>query len=177
MTYVGLFERTGNMARPWSRAGFETELVDLALGKDVMTWQPRRADVVCCFPPCDAAARLKGLAFMTWPQCEALAIRCRDLIRLCRPRLWLVENPESSRLLEIFGPPQYKVHLADYGFPARKRTWLWGNFTLPAPTSWWRDGCRKTVESMHSASRCVTPSDFGEAFFAANASRFHLAAA
>ena len=175
MIYVGLCERTGNMARPWAAAGFDCELVDCAHGKNVLTWSPRPVDVLCAFPPCDAAARLKGLAKMQWPECERVGLRVRDLIRLCNPLAWLVEQPEGSRLAEIFGPPQFKVHLADYGFPARKRTWLWGNFTLPAPTSWWRDGARSTVERMHSAARCVTPSDFGTAFFTSNAWRFHLA--
>lgn len=176
MNYVGLCERTGNMARPWAAAGFDCELVDIVHGKNVLTWSSRRADVLCAFPPCDAAARLKGLAFMRWEDCERIALRIRDLIALCGPALWLVEQPEGSRLVEIFGEPQAKVHLADYGFPARKRTWLWGNFTLPAPTSWWRDGCRTTVERMHSASRCITPPDFGSAFFAANCGRFNLEA-
>lgn len=177
MTYVGLCERTGNMARPWSRAGFDAELVDLAHGKNVLTWCPRPVDVLAAFPPCDAAARLKGLAKMRWEDCERVALRVRWLIQQCRPAVWLVENPEGSRLAEIFGEPRAKIHLGDYGFPARKRTWLWGNFTVPAPTSWWRDGCRSTVERMHSASRCITPPDFGAAFFEANAWRFHLEAA
>lgn len=161
--YVGLFEASGNMARPWAEAGYrcycfdiqnngeerdgiwfikadlsDTDEVQAALGSH---W--RDVAFVAAFPPCDHLA-VSGARWFKGKGLRALAQSIEffaTAAELCEQwgAPYLIENPVST-ISTYWREPDHKFHPHHYAHvePAdnyTKETWLWtGNgFRMPAP--------------------------------------------
>lgn len=197
-TVISLCDRTGNMLRPWVRAGYRCIAVDvqhdgeretdgiLYVGADVRRYLPPLADYAAAFasPPCTHLAvsgarwfQDKGLGAL----CEALEIveACR---RICEwtGAPYFVENPIST-LATYWRKPDYSFHpwqMAGYPGGERdtytKKTCLWvgGGFVMPEPRP-----MPVTDHRIHTMApsperadkRAETPMGFAEAVFQANA--------
>ena len=87
----------------------------------------------------------------------------------------------------FLGDPQYKFLACDFGFPTKKKTYLWGNFTGPEKQEVNIERFYKVEEidylakelfvgmdliatdhSKRAALRSITPPGFANAFFKAN---------
>lgn len=157
---VFLFDRTGNMARPWAEAGFRCYCVDIQhpkgevekdgivyVGADARHWRvPHGVRVIftACFPPCTHVAvsgarwfKGKGLRLLA-ESIELFAVSAE----LCEwsGAPYLIENPVSvvsshwRKPDHTFDPWEYAGYLPD---PEQenttKKTCLWtgGGFVMP----------------------------------------------
>jgi hypothetical protein len=157
---LSLFDKTGNMLRPWAEAGYRCIAVDIQHsgvsvvdgierhGADMLEWVPPREIVndvafLAAFPPCDHLA----VSGARWFQGKGLG-KLADGIRLFqRAAFWaewfgapyLIENPVST-ISTYWRKPDHVFHPWQYaGFEPSdcytKKTCLWtGNgFIMPAP--------------------------------------------
>lgn len=144
---LSLFDKTGNMARPWAEAGYECLCVDIQhegerregrityLGADVLDYLPPRADYAfaAAFPPCTDLA----VSGARWFKDKGLG-RLSDAIRLVeRARQilewtgapWMLENPVST-ISTYWRKPDQTFNPHDFtGFELgdnyNKKTCLW----------------------------------------------------
>lgn len=196
---LSLCDLTGNMVRPWAKAGFECFCVDMQhdgirrdgnitfVGADLLHWLPPpcRYAIVFAFPECTNVAvsgarwfREKGLGGLS----EAV-----DLLEACRricawsQAPWMIENPAST-FSSYWRKPDHTFDPCDYGGYLNqppdaytKKTCLWtGNgFVMPK---------RKAVAPIEGSKmhrlppsedrrnkRSVTPKGFAAAVFQSNA--------
>jgi len=84
-------------------------------------------------PPCTdfslACNRLWSLKDTDGRTAKSLKIvnSCLDIIKICNPHFWVLENPRG-RLHKFIGNPSYKFYQSNFGGPFPKPTWLWGVF-------------------------------------------------
>lgn len=159
MAYVGLFETSGKMAKPWADAGFPCYCLDIqndGQTRDGVTYlyadlsDPRDAllalaDVkpvfVAGFPPCDHLA-VSGARWFKGKGLRALASSINlfaTAAELCEGwgAPYLIENPVST-ISTYWRKPDYTFHPGDYAALCptdtyTKKTCLWvGNgFRMP----------------------------------------------
>ena len=101
----------------------------------------------------------------------AIADACLRICILSQPRFWVIENP-IGRLSRYWGPPTLMFDPCDYGDPYKKRTCLWGEFTVPTQTPV-EPNPRSPIHNMPATKlrpllRSKTPAGFAKAFFLAN---------
>jgi len=157
---LSLFDYTGNMARPWAKAGHECYCVDLKhdeqytetvgegsityIPADITEWLPPRREYafVAAFPPCTNLA-VSGARWFTDKGLSGLAEgielveQARDICEWADAP-WLLENPVST-LSTYWRQPDYTFHPYEYdGFTQdddgySKKTCLWtgGGFVMP----------------------------------------------
>lgn len=156
-TVLSLCDKTGNILKPWARAGFRCIAVDIQhsgttvmdgieyVRADVRTYMPPRVDYVACFafPPCTHLAvsgarwfKSKGLGKLR----EAIEV-VEACERICEwtGAPYFIENPVSVlsshwRQPDFkFDPCEYGGYLDPSGDKYTKKTCLWvgGGFTLP----------------------------------------------
>ncbi len=172
---------TGSWSQPYVEAGYEV-LVVTQPAMDVRAFDvPDGVQGVLAAPPC---TELAGSGARWWADkppellAEALEVvdACLGIIEACRPAWWALENP-IGRLRRLrrdrLGEPRLIFDPCDYGDPWRKRTLLWGEFTLPETDpvlgfGWW--GFRELGGKSERTKRLrsVTPPGFARAFFDAN---------
>ena len=161
-TVLSLCDRTGNMVKPWARAGFECICVDLQhVGKrkaegitwieaDVRTWipPPRKYRIVFAFPPCTNLAS-SGARWFKDKGIEGL-MQGIEVVEACRKRCewaecpWMLENPVGT-LSSYWRKPDYKFDPYEYAGwlddpqteAYTKKTCLWagGGFLMPSRKS------------------------------------------
>ncbi len=184
---LSLFDRTGNMVKPWADAGYETLCIDQQRdGTDILRWLPPRREyhIVFAFPPCTnfatSGARwfkdkdLAGLA-----SAIELVERARDICEWSGAP-WMLENPIGT-LATYWRKPDYSFHPWEFAGhePADnyvKKTCLWtGNgFVVPKPHPF--RGKNAPDDRIHRATpgpgqanfRSATPMGFARAVFLAN---------
>ena len=195
---ISLCDRTGNMVRPWAKAGYECWCVDVQhsirrpserdgirfVWGDVRTWCPPenvagRVKMVFGFPPCTHVSgsgardfRIKGSAMLR----DSLEMfsACEHAARWSGAR-FMVENP-VGKFSDHMGPPSFTFQPWEYGDLWTKRTCLWtGNgFVMPPPLFTAPPiGVSSLIHLMppsrdRSDLRSVTPPGFAEAVFKAN---------
>lgn len=158
---VSLCDRSGNMVRPWAKAGFECYAVDLKndnsteeigdgtihyVQADVREWEIPTDEVRIGFgfPPCTDLA----VSEARWFQDKGLYALAEAIekVAACQETLdtldcpWMLENPVST-LSTYWREPDYKFDPFQYdGYTDEdeaytKETWLWtgGGFTMPRP--------------------------------------------
>lgn len=196
MIYLGLYEESGVMARPWADAGYRCICVDLAnepgvrdgieyVCADVMQWIPPRGEYafVAAFPPCthlagSGARWWKGKGFAALAEGAALFARA-EMLAEWAGYPYLLENP-VGRLSAvhkpdyIFDPCDYGGYLDGGGDAYTKRTCLWtgGGFVMPEvrrvePVEGSRMH-RLPPSADRTKLRSVTPAGFARAVFLAN---------
>ena len=158
MIAVSLFDKTGNMLRPWLDAGYECHIYDIQhppginqredgmwthnvdLSKPLEFWPD--ASFLSCFPPCthlsvSGARWFKGKGLRALEESIAFFATCTELAdRLECP--YMIENPMST-ISTYWREPDHKFHPAWYaGYSGAednytKETWIWvGNsFVMP----------------------------------------------
>lgn len=141
---------------------------------------------ILCAPPC---THFSGSGAQYWKAKDAdgrtdehlrIVDACLDLIDLFEPVWWVLENP-VGRLPKLrqnrLGEPLVRFQPYEYGDPWKKRTCLWGNFTIPEKNP--VEPIRSTkqgswVQKLGGGSkdrrklRSITPQGFAKAFFEAN---------
>lgn len=158
---VSLFDRTGNMVRPWARAGYTCYCVDIDAKNtdpeyvgdgviyyaeaDIRTWIPplnTRIEIVFGFPPCDNLA-VSGARWMQEKGLDGLDSgvtlfkRAREIAEKSGAP-YMLENPVST-ISSYWREPDHTFHPYEYdGYTDQdeaysKKTCLWtgGGFVLP----------------------------------------------
>ena len=180
---LSLFDSSGVWSRPYEAAGYDVVRIDLSSGLDVR-WFKKVPSVrgVLSAPPCGVFA---GSGAQYWKTKDldgrtldglALVDATFRIIMVHSPKWWALENP-IGRLSRWIGKPALVFHPYEYGDPYKKRTCLWGNFTVPVrnvvePVSSysqgsWVQGIGGTTKDREQR-RSVTPAGFAQAFFEAN---------
>lgn len=184
---LSLFDKTGNMVRPWSDAGYKTLCIDIQRdGTDILRWLPPRGEykIVFAFPPCTNLAvsgarwfKDKGLAGLG--SAIELVERARDICEWSGAP-WMLENPIGT-LATYWRKPDYDFHPWEFsGHEPQdnytKKTCLWtGNgFVMPQPFPL-RDAAEPDNRIHHASPgperanfRSATPMGFARAVFNAN---------
>ncbi len=156
---LSLFDRTGNMVRPWLEAGYRAIIVDLQhpegestdglltrVGCDVLDYLPplARYAAVFAFPPCTHLA-VSGARWFAGKGLGKLSDSIRLFWRAARICEWtgapyLIENPVST-ISTYWRKPDHTFDPCEYALWAdnpeenayTKRTCLWtgGGFIVP----------------------------------------------
>jgi len=173
---VSLCDRTGNMVRPWARAGHECVAVDvenedstLQVGDGAIHYRnadvrefdaPDDARMAFAFPPCTDLA-ISGARWFQEKGLRRLADAI-DVVGACHEILtelgcpWMLENPMSTLSTHWrepdhkFDPYQFDGY-TDSDEAYTKETWLWtgGGFRMPAPrTTVERDDADDRIHKM-----------------------------
>ena len=89
-------------------------------------------------PPCE---HFSGSGARLWKDkgeealLEGLSVvdACLRIILITKPVFWAMENPKG-RISKYLGSPKHTFQPYQYGDNYSKRTCLWGDFNMPAPT-------------------------------------------
>jgi len=159
---LSLFDRTGNMVRPWARAGYECIAVDTQndgtteehvgrgviyhIEADIREYLPPRTTfrIAFAFPPCTNLA-VSGARWFEQKGIDGLADGL-ELVERAKRLLewtdapWMLENPVST-ISTYWREPDYTFHPYEYDpytdadETYRKKTCLWtsSGFCMPSP--------------------------------------------
>ncbi len=183
---------TGSWSKPYKDAGYDVRLITLP-DYDVRTYEPP-ADVygILVAPPCThfsiACNRLWAEKDRDGRTIDGLSIfiACLMIISRTQPVFWALENP-VGRAKQFLVNPDYKFVPCDFGWPTKKKTYLWGNFNTLLEKSPYigrmyrveeidylakelfanRD-IQQTDHTCRAAIRSITPPGFAQAFYKAN---------
>ncbi len=177
---------TGAWSKPYRDAGYDVRIITLP-EQDVRTYAPPKTKNVygiLAAPPCTEFSFAKhfhgkGKYHYDFDAGMEIVTACLDIIHLCNPLWWALENPRGY-LRKFIGNPVMTFDPYEFGDPYKKKTDLWGIFTVPK---------RNPVEplpikfsQLHSKDihpefygildrqtrRAITPPGFARAFFEAN---------
>ena len=163
MVVLSLFDKTGNMVKPWAKSGYRCICVDIQhnsgvvkkdgveyWGVDVRKVQLPRVDykIVFAFPPCDhlsisGARWFQSKGLRSLESAIDLVATALELIEFTRCKKWMLENPVSTLSTywrkpdHIFHPHQYGGYQGGSGDSYTKKTCLWTSpgFVMPPPRS------------------------------------------
>jgi len=209
MKDVALFlcDRSGVMAQPWARAGYECFCIDLQhsirrarveggitfLWGDVRTWVPSytivdRIGFLAAFPPCTHVASSGARDFRT--KGTAMLRDSLELFSACyMAGRWsgapfMIENP-VGKFSDHMLAPDHMFQPWEYGDLWKKKTCLWtgGGFVMPPPLH--REEPQGVTERIwrmppsdeRADMRAETPPGFARAVFEANGRDLKKAAA
>ena len=193
---LSLFDYSGRWSRPYKEAGYDVYQIDIKLGLDVLSLEPRdfpfdSVHGILAAPPCTDFA---GSGAQYWKikdedgrtaKSLALVDKTLSLVHYYEPTFWVIENPVGrlSTLRPSIGKPWY-FNPNEYagwllGEEAdrecyTKRTGLWGKFNKPekkplpvSPGGSWIMKLGGKSERTKEL-RSMTPLGFSYAFFEAN---------
>lgn len=137
---LSLFDRTGNMVKPWAQDGYECWCVDtqhtpgvtklgniIQLGADILSWEPPNVSyitgdavqfvAVFGFPPCTHLAASgawcwKGKGLKALAEAIGLVARCADICN-AYDAPWMIENPVGA-LSSHWRKPDFYFDPCDY---------------------------------------------------------------
>ena len=174
---------TGAWSRPYAEAGYDVRVIGLPEDVRLLRLQPVQVHGILAAPPCTYFCRMRMCRGRPSDEqfMEGLSVvdACLRAVSIYRPKWWALENPQGY-LRQWLGEPQLKFHPCDYGDPWTKRTWVWGNFTLPAKNpvkatagAWIRKHAKsgrlkQPGIARNAVERSTTPPGFARAFFKAN---------
>lgn len=172
---------TGAWSKPYREAGYDVRLVEKY--QDVRLVKPLGYGVqgILAAPPCTYFCRMRMCRGRPTDDQfrEGLAIvdACLRAVVIYKPKWWALENPEGY-LREWLGEPRLKFDPWQFGDPWTKRTWIWGEFSLPAENALAARVARSLVKqhtpegqraiAKNSREAATTPPGFARAFFEAN---------
>ena len=195
---VSLYDKTGNMVKPWAAAGFECWCIDIqhSIRKqhkdgnivyqwgDARTWVPPndirgRIAIIFAFPPCTHVAVSGARDFRT--KGTAMLRDSLEMFSACEHAAkwagvpYMIENP-VGKFSDHMGKPDHTFHPWMYGDNYSKLTCLWtGNgFVMPDPVINQKPVCveeliwKMTPSRDRADKRSITPMGFAEAVFEAN---------
>ena len=140
-TILHLCADIGSDSQPYADAGYNV----LKVGKDTGVerfFPPLNVHGVIANPVCTnfsiANNSNKYLEsdtgfFLTdrWKDALFLVDHCLRIIKACKPKFWVLENPAAGSLNRFLGNPTFQYEPWWYGSPWTKKTSLWGNFNIP----------------------------------------------
>lgn len=158
--YIGLFEKSGNMAKPFAEAGWECHCFDLdaeqgyrdgvqfhqadlrshAFGRWIIDLEP---SFIAAFPPCDHLA----VSGARWFQGKGLRKLAESIelfaaaAEICEAAgcPYFIENPVSTistywrKPDHTFHPHQYAGFCPEDAYTKKTCLWAGGGFVMPAP--------------------------------------------
>ena len=150
-----LFSGTGSIGRAFEEKGWEVISLDILPGatitSNILTWNfniypPRHFDFIWASPPCTeySIARTRASTPRNFTLADAIVCATLDIIDYFKPKMWLLENPQTGFLKNrpfMQKIPWRDVTYCKYGFPYKKQTRLWGWFPFAL-----RPVCRKNSE-------------------------------
>lgn len=137
-TILHLCADIGSDSYIWEKNGYNVILVGEKTGVQNFSYV---GDVygIIANPPCTefSTARSSGRA-RNPSDGMYLVEQCLRVIKECRPKFWVIENPARGVLKDYLGQPKYKYQPWHYGSPWTKQTALWGEFNIPKKlyTNW-----------------------------------------
>ena len=174
---------TGAWSKPYRSAGYDVRVVTLPK-QDVTYYNPpTNVYGILAAPPCQEFSIAKGAQPRDFTRGMELVRACLNVIWFCRCssqlRFWALENP-TGFLRQFLGKPPFTFKYWEFGDNIKKRTDLWGYFTLPRKShtkpgsncipsikySW--GAARKRSFKEQTLWREQTRPGFARAFFAAN---------
>lgn len=195
-TILSLFDYSGRWSSPYKEAGYDVYQVDIKLGLDILSLEPRDLPFdsvygILAAPPCTDFA---GSGAQYWKVKDAdgrteaslaLIDKTLSLVEYYKPVFWALENPVGRlpTLRSVLGKPWYFNPVEYSGWLEgeesdrecyTKRTGIWGIFNKPDKKP--REvikGCNP-IMSLGGKSertkelRSMTPLGFSKAFFLAN---------
>lgn len=193
---LSLCDYSGNMVRPWAKAGYPCICVDIKTERadeyfesggsisyveaDLFDYLPplRTYRIVFAFPDCTNLAvsgaqwyQLKGLAGLS--KGIALVERCAQIAQWSTAP-YMIENPVGV-LSSYWRDPDYIFQPWEYGDLESKRTCLWtgGGFIMPEGVALKPDGVKESVWRMSPSPnrgrrRSITAEGFAQKVFEAN---------
>lgn len=180
MLILDLCAGSGAWSEPYLKAGYEVSRIDLLSGQDVrdLPKSPRAVHGILAAPPCTMFCRMRMCrGEPTREQFrEALAVvdACLRAVVIYKPQWWALENPQGY-LRRWLGEPRLKFDPWHFGDPWTKRTWVWGDFAIPAYTlftepvgPWIHRKKGRWGVNTSNAENAITPPAFAQAFFEAN---------
>ena len=176
-TILDLCGGTGSWSKPYKEAGYDVYIVTLP-DNDVRNYTPpENVYGILAAPPCTDFSNSGARWFKdkdnngSTIESQGVLIACLNIIALCKPVFWAMENP-VGRMRRWMGDPLLIFNPCDYGDPYTKKTLLWGNFNIPAKNPVEpKEGSkmhRLPPSKNRAALRAITPSGFARAFFEAN---------
>lgn len=175
MRILDLCGGTGAWSQPYREAGYDVELVDLAVdGRDVRLLQYLRGvfQGILAAPMCSKFSYARN----RYPPTEAellfalsLVDACHRIVLVQQPRWWALENPRN-KLRRYLGPARLEFYQWEYGDAGHKPTCIWGDFTVPMKRPKPRTK-PSTFRSQYENARpedAVTPAGFARAFYEVN---------
>jgi len=169
---------SGAWSEPYLKAGYDVRRVEIDEDVRLIERRAERVHGIVAAPPCTYFCRMRmcrGEPTLGQFQ-EALSVvdACLRAVVLYRPAWWALENPQGY-LKRWLGEPRLKFDPWQFGDPWTKRTWIWGDFAIPAYTLFThpeqplihrKKGSRGRAHS--DAENAITPPGFAQAFFEAN---------
>jgi hypothetical protein len=155
---VSLFDETGNIVKPWAKAGFLCYCIDIKhptgetrignivkVGADVRDWLPplSKIRILFGFPPCTHVA-VSGARWFRDKGLGGLIAALELFYAAVRLAEWshapyLIENPVST-VSTYWRPPDYIFNPCDYGgyldpkgdaYTKKTCLWVGGGFVMP----------------------------------------------
>jgi len=152
MKLLELFSGTGSVGTVCKNMGWTVVSLDLKgadINCDILEWKYKKYpvkhfDFIWSSPPCTHYSRAKTIGVRKIDDANKIVLKTIEIINYFKPRIWLIENPQSGLLKEqdfMKGLRFFDVDYCKYGFNYRKRTRLWCNLENWTP----RPLCKKNV--------------------------------
>lgn len=192
-TIIDLCGGTGSWSNNYAEAGYRVVIVDPlaepgpnveAIASGVVEVLSNHGGLfddvhgVLAAPPCTQFASSGARWWSSKPpellaEAESVVLACLEIIRICDPKWWALENP-VGRLPKLIGPYKYTFQPTEYGDPWHKRTCIWGTAAMPpklippVERNPALDPWRLPPSANRWRLRSKTPPGFAKAFFEAN---------
>jgi len=130
----------GSDSLVWEQNGYVVIKVGEKIGVENFSYDGEVFGIIAN-PPCTefSTARSDGKA-RNPKDGMFLVEHCLRIIKECKPKFWVIENPARGVLHKYLGQPKYKYQPWHYGSPWTKQTALWGEFNIPEKTyTKWED--------------------------------------
>ena len=121
----------GSDSKVWKDNGYEVITVGSDVGVENFSYEGEVFGIIAN-PPCTefTTSRVDGYA-RNPDEGMFLVNECLRIIKECKPKWWVLENPARGVLKKYLGEPKYKYEPWWYGSPWTKQTALWGEFKIP----------------------------------------------
>ena len=125
-TILHLCADTGSDSWPYFEAGYNVVKVGKWIGvENFKPYEPVYG--VIANPVCTEFSIATGFNKQLDLEKGMFLVReCQRIIKECKPKFWVIENPATGRLKEFLGKPRFVYEPWQYGSPWTKRTALWG---------------------------------------------------
>jgi len=175
---------TGSWSKPYKEAGYDVRLITLPEHDVRIYAPPLNVYGILAAPPCTEFSNAKH-SLRDIETALAIVIACLNIIALCRPKFYCIENPRGN-LQKYLGKPSLQFFHWEYGELKSKPTYLWGIFNNPKPIvtskpdipkyhrcsiAYLNPKCPEDYKGLNlkrSDIRAITPPGFAKAFFKIN---------
>lgn len=178
---------TGAWSKPYLDSGkYDVRVITLPT-YDIMTYTPpKNVYGILAAPPCTMFSLARTTAKTPRDLDKGMEIvrRCLEIIWVCKPVFWAMENPKGL-LRKFIGKPPFNFDPSEFGADYNKSTDIWGNFKFPVKKFGYKrfastdkntrklppipdDYNRDKTMSMLAIKRSITNDLFAKEFFKKN---------